>query len=174
MNRRQFVKAGVVGGAVLAAGGAWMVYRDRNPADRDALAIERQRRIDRIVTALAPAILGVSLPVAVDPRGVAIKRVAADVGHVIANFTPPVQKEVHDLFALLDIGIARRLLTGVTRDWPDADAGEVAAFLERWRGSSLETLQSGYHALHDLVLGAWYASPTTWAGIGYPGPPQIQ
>src|SRR5207244_4021143 len=107
-------------------------------------------------------------------RADAIKRVAIDVGNVIANFTPPVQSEVHELFALLDIGIARRLLTGVSRDWPEADAAEVIAFLERWRRSSIATLQSGYHALHDLVLGAWYASPATWTAIGYAGPPKMQ
>jgi hypothetical protein len=24
--------------------------------------------------------------------------------------------------------------------------------------------------MHGLVLGAWYASPSSWAAIGYPGP----
>jgi hypothetical protein len=24
--------------------------------------------------------------------------------------------------------------------------------------------------MHDLVLGAWYANPSNWAAIGYPGP----
>ena len=174
MNRRQFIRAGVAGGAVLTAGGAWMVWRDRDPANPDAVAIERGHRIDRIIGSIAPAILAGILPAGTADRNTAIKRVATDVGLVVANFTPPVRKEVHELFALLDVGIARRLLTGVSRDWPDADADEVAAFLERWRRSSFATLQSGYHALHDLVLGAWYANPATWPRIGYPGPPNIQ
>jgi hypothetical protein len=31
-------------------------------------------------------------------------------------------------------------------------------------------LRSAYQALHDLVLGAWYANPANWDAIGYPGP----
>jgi hypothetical protein len=31
-------------------------------------------------------------------------------------------------------------------------------------------LQTAYHALHDLVLGAWYADPSSWTAVGYPGP----
>jgi len=31
-------------------------------------------------------------------------------------------------------------------------------------------LRIAYHALHDLVLGAWYAQPSNWVAIGYPGP----
>jgi hypothetical protein len=24
--------------------------------------------------------------------------------------------------------------------------------------------------MHDLIIGAWYADPSTWEAIGYPGP----
>lgn len=34
-----------------------------------------------------------------------------------------------------------------------------------------DLLKSGYAALHDLILGTWYAQPESWAAIGYPGPP---
>ena len=34
---------------------------------------------------------------------------------------------MHQLFSLLDIGVVRRVLTGVSRDWPDADPVDVAA-----------------------------------------------
>ena len=80
--------------------------------------------------------------------------------------------EVHQLFGLLDMGITRWPLTGIA-DLSSASAGEVDAFLERWRHSRFAMLQSGYHALHDIVLGAWYASDTTWADVGYPGPPKL-
>ena len=173
MNRRQFMKTGVVGGAVLAGGAAWMFWRDHDSSNTAAVAQRQQQRMDRIIGAIAPVILAGTLPADSATRGQTLQRVTEGVGHVIANFTPPVRGEVHELFALLDIGIARRLLTGVSSDWPNADPAEVSAFLERWRRSSLETLQSGYHALHDLVLGAFYASPATWTAIGYAGPPQL-
>jgi hypothetical protein len=61
----------------------------------------------------------------------------------------------------------------VQRPWGEASEAEVGAFLDGWRGSSLGLLRSGYHALHDLILGAWYADPATWAALGYPGPPKV-
>ena len=173
MNRRQFIKTGVVGGAVLAGAAAWIFWRDNDASNAARVAQQQQRRIDRIIGAIAPAILAGALPIDAPARRLTLQRITEDVGHLIANFTPPVRSEVHELFALLDIGIARRILTGIASDWPDSDPSEVSAFLERWRRSSFETLQSGYHALHDLVLGAFYASPVTWTAIDYAGPPQL-
>ena len=39
--------------------------------------------------------------------------------------------------------------------------------------SRFALLQGAYAALHDLVLGAWYARPEAWPTIGYPGTPEI-
>jgi len=85
-----------------------------------------------------------------------------------------VRAEVNDLFRLLDIRIARQLLTGVAAPWRDADPAAVHAFLERWRWSRIALLQSGYFALHDLVLGAWYANESAWGMLGYAGPPRVE
>ena len=49
---------------------------------------------------------------------------------------------------------------------------QVSAFLQDWRLHRLGLLRTAYHALHDLVLGAWYAQPASWEAIGYPGPLQ--
>jgi hypothetical protein len=46
----------------------------------------------------------------------------------------------------------------------------VAEFLQGWRTHRFGMLRGAYAALHDLVLGAWYAQPDAWAAIGYPGP----
>ena len=176
MNRRQFVKAGLFGGAALAAGGAWIAWTDaqrNDPANRVANERSAQDRIDRIVGAIAPVLLAGALPDDPARRASALARVTQDVGDVVAIFTPPVRKEVHELFNLLDIGVTRLLLTGICAGWADAQPGDIRAFLERWRHSRFEMLRSAYHALHDLVFGAWYASDETWAGLGYAGPPEI-
>jgi hypothetical protein len=31
----------------------------------------------------------------------------------------------------------------------------------------------GYQAMHDLVLGSWYADASSWDAIGYPGPTKL-
>ena len=170
MNRRQFLKTGLIGGAILAAGGAWVVWRDIRTAEasdppRDHLAL--------VTRAVAPVILAGMLPGESASREAGIGRVIDGVRTVVAAFTPAVRREAEDLFRLLDIRTARRVLTGVSHDWPAADPAEVAAFLERWRRSPIALLQSGYFALHDLVLGAWYADASAWEAIGYAGPPNV-
>ena len=171
MNRRQFLKAGMAGGIVLAAGGAWIAWRDMRDADDGEPARDR---IALIVGALAPVILAGTLPSDSAERSAGIARVVAGVKSVILEFPPAVQQEIADLFRSLDIRFARLLLTGIRPGWSQATPGEIAAFLERWRTSRIGLLQSGYFALHDLVLGAWYASPAAWAAIGYPGPPNVE
>ena len=46
----------------------------------------------------------------------------------------------------------------------------MSAFLQEWRFHRIDMLQTAYHALHDLIIGSWYADPVTWQAIGYPGP----
>jgi hypothetical protein len=38
------------------------------------------------------------------------------------------------------------------------------------RLSSVSLRQQAYHALHDIISGAYFAEPTTWKLLGYPGP----
>jgi hypothetical protein len=171
MNRRHFLKAGLVGGAVLAAGGAWVVWRDVRDADAGS---PRRDRIAEILGAIAPVLLAGALPADPARRSSALAIVTAGVKEVIAAFPPAVRGEVNDLFRLLDIRIARRLLTGVSTSWPDADPVDVKEFLEHWRWSRIALLRTGYFALHDLVLGAWYADESAWPLLGYPGPPNVE
>ena len=171
MNRRQFLRAGLVGGALLAAGGAWVVWRDVRKADATEPPHDR---IGDVLGAIAPVLLAGALPVQPAARATELARVSQAVKDVIAAFPPAVRNELLDLFRLLDIRIARRLLTGVSGDWRTADPQEVQKFLEGWRGSRIGLLQSGYFALHDLVLGAFYAGDSTWGPLGYPGPPNVE
>jgi hypothetical protein len=101
------------------------------------------------------------------------RRVIEGVRVAVAALSPAAQRDVDELFTLLDIGPARGLLTGIWGSWGEASAPEIEAFLQRWRHSRLALLQAGYHALHDLILAAWYAEPESWSSIGYPGPPQV-
>jgi len=91
----------------------------------------------------------------------------------VAQLSPAAQREVGELLSLLTLAPTRGLATGVWSDWAEASVQDVTAFLERWRHSRIGLLQSGYHALHDLVLGAWYADPQSWPSIGYAGPPAL-
>lgn len=160
VSRRTFLKAGLVGTLALAAAGG--TYRVLNPS-----APSRFMMDDAAHGALA-AIVPVMLKGAIEENQTeaAILRVQ----QAISTLPLPTQKEVQDLFALLTFAPARRFVAGVPEDWPQAAPEEVEAFLQRWRLSRFALLQSAYHALHDLIIGSWYADESTWAAIGYPGP----
>lgn len=163
MRRRTLLKVGLLGGAVLtAAGGAALWLK---PAARDASTSEEARAVLR---AVIPALLAGALPAggAAPAREAALERTLA----AIAGLPPPTRLELGELFALLS-SRPGRWLAGVD-DWETADVEQATRFLQRWRTHSFDLFQAGYHALHDLVLGPWYAHESTWPAIGYPGPPQ--
>ena len=165
-TRRQFLKLGLLGGAALAAagGGLWLAGRDVKPYGPEARAV---------IGAIAPAILAGAIPAQGASRDAVIAAVVDGVGIAIGGLSPPQQKELADLFGLLDLAPARRLLAGVSAPWSECPVDDAAAFLQRWRYSSIGLLAGAYAGLHDLVLGAWYSGEASWEAIGYPGPPRL-
>lgn len=167
INRRSFVTVGALAACVLVASGG--VYRYTHPADpRQCFVLDGQAKA--ALDAMVPAILAGALPADASARSVAVSATTARVHAAILGLPLSAQHEVQDLFGLLAFSPARRLLTGVSGDWRTANPEQVSVFLQSWRFHRLDLLQSAYHALHDLILGAWYADPASWERIGYPGP----
>ncbi|WP_027866093.1 hypothetical protein [Massilia alkalitolerans] len=164
-SRRTFLKAGGLAALALAAGGAF--YRARYSGTPHRFALDGEARA--ALHAILPAILAGALPQDAG-REAALTSTVDGVHQAILGLPPGTQKEVQDLFGLLALAPARRLLTGIAGGWEGAHIDEVSACLEDWRQHRLGLLRSAYHALHDLALGAWYAQPASWAAIGYPGP----
>jgi hypothetical protein len=165
LSRRRFLTIGAVAALALAAGGGIYRLATRQP-HRFVLDGEARAAIDAIV----PAMLAGALPPGDAERRAAIPLATESVHQAILGLPLATQQEIQDLFGLLALGPARRLLAGVPVSWSDASAAQVDAFLQDWRAHRFATLQVAYHALHDLVLGAWYADPSAWPAIGYPGP----
>ena len=86
----------------------------------------------------------------------------------IDGLPPSTRAELAQLFGLLD-SAPGRWLAGVS-DWASATPEVTTALLQRWRTHSFDLFNVVYHALHDLVLGSYYADASTWNAIGYPGP----
>lgn len=161
LTRRTFLTTGGLAAIVIAAGGgAWRFTHADAPTGfvltKDASAI-----LDAVIPAMLAGAIG-------DPTQIASTR--ARVHQAILGLPLSAQQEVQGLFSLLAIGPVRRMLAGVPADWPAATVPQVSAFLESWRHHRLADLQVAYAALHDLILGAWYAEPSSWAAMGYPGP----
>jgi hypothetical protein len=172
-TRRQFIQTGLAGGALL---GLAYLFHDR--IDRlgkrtlvDAFPLEGSLRL--VVAAVVPVVLAGALPADGTARRAAVQKATDAVAVAVSALSAPAQREIAELFALLAFAPTRIAVAGVVAPWPDATEDVVAAFLTGWRNSRVDLLKSGYLALHDLVLGAWYADPSAWDAIGYPGPPRV-
>ncbi len=165
-NRRSFLKVGALGALALATGGG--LYRYLHPASQARFVLDGEAKA--AIDAMVPAMLAGALPNEAHARAAAVGATTERVHQAILGLPLGAQKEVQDLFGLLALGPARRLLTGVPGGWGKATPAEVGAFLQDWRFHRLAMLQTAYHALHDLIIGSWYADPSTWNAIGYPGP----
>ena len=164
-SRRRFIKAGLIGTIALAAsGGLYRAFKSPQHSQKFVLDGEAGVALN--------AIVGTMLKGAIEPTADAGRAAVLRVQGAIAGLPLSTQKEIQDLFGLLVLAPTRRFLVGIPDGWAQAKPDDVAAFLQSWRLHRVGMLQGAYHALHDLILGPWYADETAWALIGYPGPPK--
>jgi len=163
MQRRTFLGLTVLGAAAAGAGilALRLGRRTSAQAEDDARTI---------LQAAIPALLAGVLPLEEKQALAAREQSLARTLGAINGLPQATRAELDQLFWLL-ASTPGRWLAGV--DWNSASAEQVAAFLTRWRTSSIELFMVGYQALHDLVLGSWYADPSAWDAIGYPGPTKL-
>ena len=159
-TRREFLKTGVAGALLLNLAAC------TRPPESDRRAV--------VLAALIPVFLEGALPATGEARAELITRTIAGVEKAIAGLSLATQKEIGELFDLLSFAPTRMIIAGIWSAWPEATPEAIGRFLESWRHSRFDLLKSGYAALHDLIFGAWYARPDTWAAIDYPGPPKVE
>ncbi len=159
-TRREFLKTGLAGGLLLNLAAC------SRPAKNDGRA--------QVLSALIPVMLAGALTTQPEDASRQINRTLSGVEAAINGLSLAAQAEIGELFDLLTFPLTRMLAAGLWSPWKDATPASLNAFLESWRHSRFDLLKSGYAALHDLILGTWYAQPESWAVIGYPGPPMLK
>jgi hypothetical protein len=164
MQRRSFLRLSLAAAAVLGAGA--LVLRTatrRTPA-------EARADTESVLRAVIPALLAGVIPLESGGAEVAQRQALERTMAAIDGLPAATRAELDQLFGLL-ASHPGRWLAGL--EWSRATADEAAAFLQRWRTSSFSLFVAGYQAMHDLVLGSWYADASTWDTIGYPGPTKL-
>ncbi len=168
-TRRQFIKVGVAGAAILAAA-RWI----ERPM---AAAAPSLRFLDAsgaaMTAAFVPVVLAGVLPEEPEARARAVREVVEAFDRAVSGLSPAVQQEVEQLFAVLRFGPTRLAFTGLWAPIEEATREDIAAFFARWRHSRFDIQRAGYQALTQLIQAAWYGNASAWAAIGYPGPPAL-
>jgi hypothetical protein len=169
VTRRQFIKVGIAGAAVLAA--ARLLDSPRAaPAAAYRVLDELQARM---IAVLVPVILAGSLPVEEAARAKATREVVESFDRAMSGLAPAVQDEIMQLFSFITFAPTRIAFAGLWAPLEDSSPEEIKAFLSRWRVSRFELQRVSYQALTQLIQASWYDNPEAWAAIHYPGPPPL-
>lgn len=165
MQRRRLLQIGFASAAALAlAGTGAALWR---PGWTGTRLSDAGRSVFR---AVARAVLDGSLPADRPARTAALDAHLMRLDAAVLAFPAATQAELSQLLALLHAPPGRLALAGLAGAWDEASVAEIQAALQGMRVSSLALRQQAYHALRDLTNAAWYADPSTWPALGYPGP----
>ena len=169
VHRRAFLKTGVVGALLLAAGGgSWLATRRTRPAEDvggplQVFSLAEAAVLLAVADRLVPEHAGFPRP-----RELAL---ALRVDGVAAMAHPATQHELRQLVRLFESAMVGLLLDGQPRLFTASSPEAQDRRLRAWADSRLALRRTGYRALKRLVYAAYYASPETWSAVGYPGPP---
>lgn len=168
MKRRTILTLGVVGTTVLAVtGGALALIQ---PARRNAAFSDSARTM---LSAVARAVLAEILPAENEANAAAMQGLLQRLQTTISGMPTAMQAEVDELLTIVSSAPGRRALVGLSDSWDVASTPAVTGALQDMRTSSLAVRQQAFHALRDLTNAAYFADPSAWPTIGYPGPRDI-
>lgn len=166
MNRRSFLKTGLLGGALLALGGTSLaLFPTRHQGSPSHPLRVLGEGPFQVMVAVARRM--VTDPGA-DPVAI------AEQVDVLATCLPPeVQRDIVKLLGLFESALGGLLLDGHLLPFTRLSPEDQDRVIERWRTSRIALRRSGYQALKKLSYLAHYVEPWSWAAIGFPSPAKV-
>lgn len=167
VTRRDVVKYGLAGAALLALGGVGLAMRGtvlRTPAG--PLAV-----LDPVEYSILWAIAERHCPANGAFPSASSLAIAEQVDAFLAQQHPGTQADVKRLLRFVENALPGLLLDGRTTTFTASSPEVQDAVMEGMRTSRLHMRRTVYKALTGLVGAAYYAHPAVWPAVGYPGPP---
>jgi hypothetical protein len=168
MQRRRFLRLGLGATAVLAVAGGGVAWWGPGVVGGKLGAAGR-----KVFAAVARGVLDGMLPTDRLARHQALQAHLSRLDATVAAFPSATQAELSRLLGLLALAPGRLALAELWVPWDEADAAQIQRALQGMRTSSLSLRQQAFHALRDLTNAAYFADPSTWTLLGYPGPVDI-
>jgi hypothetical protein len=160
--RRELLKLGVAGSVALSAvslGAGLSGCHAREESSAAGFVALRDGDVT-LLRALLPAILAGAMPQDATERDARIVQTLSHLDQMAQRLAPASLHALRQLFDLMSFAPARRLACGVP-PWSEASAGELEAFLQRWRNSSIGLFNAGYRALVKLGCASCFTLPST-------------
>jgi hypothetical protein len=164
MDRRLFLKRGLMGGALLALfGGGVLGFRQGEYPDVGAREL---RVLDEPTFWILAAVAARTTPA----QGELAATIAHSVDVALRTAPPRAQKDFVRVLYLLENALAGLAFHGSTTVFTELSETAQGEALYAWRDSSVGLLRGAYHSLRRLTLGAYYANAERAAEVGYGGP----
>jgi hypothetical protein len=93
------------------------------------------------------------------------------VDDILAMLDEPNRAELLQLLGLVENALPNFLFQGVPKPFTKQGEIQQAVTMEGWRTSRIALRRTGFLALRTLMISAYYGNPSTWAAVGYSGPP---
>jgi hypothetical protein len=166
MERRAFVKTGLLGGALLALGGSGLALFPTRHLGTPLRALQVLGEQEfQVVVAVASRVVA-------DPDADPVA-IAQGVDRLVTRLPREVQGDILRLLGLFENALAGLLLDGRALPFTRLSPHGQRRVLEAWRSSRLALRRGGYQGLKKLCYLAHYQQPWSWAAIGFPSPPSI-
>lgn len=169
MTRRGFLGLSAGGAALLALGGVGVALQP-TVARTSAVALRALTpRQFSVLAAFADRACpgGDGFPTAAEVQ------VAEKVDGLLATMHPADAAELGQALLLFDNALVGLLMDGRLATFSAAAPDVQDATIMAWRTSKIATRRQVYKAIRGLVAASYYASPETYAAVGYPGPPDF-
>jgi hypothetical protein len=173
LDRRRFLKRGLVGGGLLFLAGT-LPFAFRSTLRRQLREPLRLLSADEYAV-FAAAAARLAPGDGAGPKWPTAEAldVAGKTDALLARVHPDVGADFRRLLRMFESSFLGALVAGSPRPFTRATPAEQDARLEAWRTSRLAVLRSGYQALKRLAHASYYSSPEVYALMGYPGPPDV-
>jgi len=172
INRRDFLKIGLVGALTLTVGSSLTTLRIGGGESQRINGLQFIREQDaEFILAIAPVILNTNYPGMLGEQ--AAERLLLSLDKMMGTFGEFSQQQLLQLFDLMSIAPLRYLAGGPFSSWSKASTQQSDNFLVGWQQSSLSLKRMGYSSLCKLITMTWYSQPENYVQSGYPGPPKV-
>jgi hypothetical protein len=170
LNRRLFVKYGLLGGCALGLGGLGLTLQKGRPTDapEGGLKSLSPRQWATLVAAVA-----VINPGSEKLASAVALKTARKMDRLIASLDPDLQGELGLILSLLENPIAGAIFDGNFRPFSSLSAKRRSEVIKAWQVSSINLRRAAIKSLLGLVHSCYWSQPETWAHMGYPGPPAL-
>lgn len=167
VTRRQVLKVGLGGAAVIAVGGGTLLLLQDTVArtPRRALRFLSEDQFS-VLAAVADRVSPENgdFPSAWDVE------VPEKIDELLSRMPEAAATEVGQGLLLLESAAAGMVLEGRTSTFTASSPEEQDEILASWRASDLEVRRKLFKALNGLCNSAYFASPEIYPLVGYPGP----